>query len=56
MREGRWFIRKSGEGIEGWGMGVGVGRYNGSVCVTLSPSQQLSLDLQGGPEPGPQEG
>lgn len=27
VHEGQWFTRKSGEGLQGWGMGV---------CVTLS--------------------
>lgn len=52
---GRWFTRRSGEGREGWGRGV-VSTYDSRVCVTLSLCQQLRPALQGGPEPGQQEG
>lgn len=53
--EGCWLPRKSGEGREGWGMGV-VTMDNNRVCMTLSQSQRLSLDLRGDREPGQQEG
>lgn len=41
------FTRKSDEGMEVWGMAVILVQH--WVCLTLSQSQQLSLELQGDP-------
>lgn len=59
LGEGCWFTKKSGKHREAGCRWVGHGQADlaqHSVCMTLSQSQWLTLELQGDPEPGQQEG
>ena len=48
-----WVYQSPGR-VQGWGMGAATWHHTG--CAALSQSQQLSLELQGDPEPSSRRG